>query len=88
MKKTFDHAYKLTLTVRTESGAVSLDVGLQGLTRQERKFLHDLVRRTHEGGAVGFGVDPTQDGSSIIKLTLMGKENALALAEAANSAPT
>lgn len=75
MKKTFDHAHQLTLTVRTEQGTVSIDVGIQWLTSQERKFLFQLVKRAKEGGTVGFGVDPADDGSSIIKLVLAGKLN-------------
>lgn len=72
-RSNFDHAYKLTLQVRTESGNVSIEVGLQGLSRQERRFLHDLVKDTHEGGCVGFGVEPGPNGESIIKLGLSGK---------------
>jgi hypothetical protein len=75
MKKTFDHAHQLTLSVRTESGTVSIDVGIQWLTSQERKFLFQLVKRAKEGGTIGFGVDPGENGSSIIKLELAGKVN-------------
>lgn len=75
MKKTFDHAYQLTLTVRAESGTTSIDVGLQRLTSQERKFLFQLIKRAKEGGTIGFGVDPGKNGSSIIKLELAGKVN-------------
>ena len=75
MKKTFDHPHQLTLTVRTESGVASIDVGLQWLTSHERKFLFQLVKRAKEGGTVGFGVDPGEDGSSIIKLVMAGKLN-------------
>lgn len=72
-RSTFDHQNKLILQVRSESGAVSIEVGLQGLTRGERKFLHNLVKDTHEGGSVGFGVEPGPNGESIIKLGLSGK---------------
>jgi hypothetical protein len=72
-RSNFDHAYKLTVSVRTESGSVSVDLGLQGLTRQERKSLFILMKDTSEGGSVGFGVEPGPNGESIIKLGLSGK---------------
>ena len=72
-RSNFDHQNKLTLKVSTESGIVSIEVGLQGLTRQERRFLHDLVKDTCEGGSIGFGVEPGPNGESVIKLGLSGK---------------
>lgn len=70
MKRTFDHPNKLTLTVRTERGAISIDVGLEWLTRQERNYLFTLMKTAKEGGTIGFGVDPGEPGQSILKLTL------------------
>ena len=75
MKKSFGHAHQLTLTVRTEDGTVGIDVGIHWLTRQERKFLFQLIKRAKEGGTVGFGVDAGDDGASIVKLSLAGKAN-------------
>lgn len=74
MKGAFDHKNKLTLTIRTERGTVALDVGLQWLTAQERNYLFTLVKTTKEGGTVGFGVDPGDDGQSVVKLTLGPKQ--------------
>lgn len=85
-RSNFDIAYKLTLQVRTESGNVSIEVGLQGLTRQERRFLHDLIKDTHEGGCVGFGVEPGSNGESVIKLGLSGKQAKAEQPEVANGA--
>lgn len=71
MKKTdFGRPNRMTLTVRTEGGAASIDIGLEWLTRPERKFLFNLVRDTQKGGTVNFGVEPGADGASIIKLAL------------------
>lgn len=74
MKRTFDHPHKLTLTVRTESGTASIDIGIEWLTRLERKFLHQLIKGTEKGGTIGFGVEPGEEaGSNVIKLTLLQK---------------
>jgi len=85
MKRTFDHPHKLTLTVRTERGAASIDVGLEWLTRQERNYLFTLVKKAQEGGTIGFGVDPGEPGQSIVKITL-GEKTAESAPEAANGA--
>lgn len=89
-RTTFDHQNKLTLTVRTERGTVALDVGLEWLTRLERNYLFTLVKTTKEGGTVGFGVDPGEDGQSIVKLTLGPKQPSqdIQTAEPASGTPS
>lgn len=74
MTRAFVHPNKLVLQIRTESGTASIDVGLEWLSRQERLFLHRLVKATEEGGEIGFGVEPGETpGANVIKLTLIQK---------------
>lgn len=68
--KHFDRQNKLTLQVRTERGVASVDIGIEWLSRQERNYLFTLIKKTEEGGTVGFGVEPGSLGQSILKITL------------------
>ncbi len=70
MKKSFVAPNRLTLTVRCEGLAASIDVGLHWLTTQERKFVYGIVRNTQEGGEVGFAVEQNEAGDPVIRLTL------------------
>lgn len=70
MKKSFVAPNRLTLTVRVDGLAASIDVGLHWLTTQERKFLYGIVRNTTEGGQIGFGVEQDETGEPVIRLTL------------------
>lgn len=69
-KGAFDHPHKLSVQVRTERGTACIDIGLQWLTRQERNYLFTLIKKTEEGGTVGFGVEPGEPGQSMLKITL------------------
>lgn len=70
MKKSFVAPNRLTLTVRVDGLAASIDVGFHLLTTQERKFVYGIVRNTVEGGNIGFVVEQNEDGDPVIKLTL------------------
>lgn len=71
MKESFAYPHRMTLTVRAKGTAASIDIGLQSLNAAERRFLFELVRDTHKGGSIGFGVEPgASPGESVVKLTL------------------
>jgi hypothetical protein len=72
MKKT-EHkakAYALSLVARTESGRCEITMGLDQLTRLDRKFLFDSLKGTQEGGSVGFDMSQTPEGEQKITMLL------------------
>lgn len=74
MEKTSNRtkSYALTLTVRCEYGRAELTLDIDALSKPERQFLFDVMRRTQEGGHVGF--DLTESGPGEKRLMFLLRE--------------
>ncbi len=65
-------AYSLTLRVRSESGLCEISMGIDAMQPEERKFLFDTLRKTKQGGTIGFDMNQTKEGEQ--RLTLLLKQ--------------
>lgn len=62
MKRTIGSRNEIVITVRTESGKVEMEIGLDSLSRAERRLLFSTVGMISKGGTVGFGLTTTDAG--------------------------
>jgi hypothetical protein len=60
----------LSLDMRCEEGRELVQLDIDFLTDQERKWLFDLLQTAQKGRQVGFGVESPESGEQIIKFTL------------------
>lgn len=72
MEPTKTYENELTLSIRTEVGKVSIDLGLDHLKPEQRGFIFASIAGTRKGGSAGFGMSTEPNGDIILEVTLKG----------------
>lgn len=70
MKRTIGTNNDMTLTVRTETGRVSIEIGLNEFSVKERRFLFDSIRSVQKQGQVTFSLTNVENGVRELTLRL------------------